>query len=776
MKKIFTTLGLLIGVAGTVFSQAVPELLYYKFDETGTTVTNYASSPPPGTTTATLMGGLTQGPTGQCHGAVIGSGNTSSTDYVNTGYAPNLTGSWTISMWTSNITASSTLFYIFGDANSSSFRCFTNGVAGPNNWILRGPITDVLVTGGATVAPHVTTFVYDQTAGNIQAYLDGVLVNTVAQTSATIVGTGPFKVIGYSTNVGCPAGGLLDEFRMYNRALTATEVAQLVNPPDVYSSFSVSACSMYTAPSGQMHMTSGTFNDTIPAIGGCADSVMTITLSINNSASSFAATGCGSYTVPSGDETYTVAGTYMDTIPNALGCDSIMTINVTINTPPSVTATAANSTVCSGSPDVLTASGASTYVWSSGGNAATETVNPAVTTTYTVTGTDANGCTDTGMVMVMTNPLPVVNLGSDYAACSSTTLDAQNAGSAYLWNDASVNQTLNVTATGTYAVTVTDVNGCMNSDTIDVTINPLPTVALGNDVVQCGGTVTFDAQNAGSAYLWNDGSTTQALTVLTTGTYYVIVTDINGCTNSDTAMATINTPPTVALGADTTVCGSATLDAGNAGSTYLWNTAATTQMITVSSTGNYYVDVMDGNGCTGSDTIMVTINPLPTVTGSAASTTVCLDDAAVMLTGSPAGGTWSGPGVTGTSFSPMTAGTGAQTVTYSYTDSSTCTATAPVVITVNACVGVQEQSALHAVSIYPNPNNGVFTLSVNTEINNLQIVITDLQGRVVYSSSEEKISAGYSQQINLQSEATGMYIMQVTGNGVTRVEKISVQK
>ncbi len=156
---------------------------------------------------------------------MIGTGVSSSTDFVNTGWATNLTGmSWTISFKTANITSSSTLFYIFGDSTAGSFRCFTNGVAGANNWLLRGTLTDVLVTGGAVVAPKTTTFVYDMSAGNIKAYLDGVLVNTVAQAGPTIAGTGPFKVIGYSSNVGAPAGGQLDDFRVYNRALSPAEV------------------------------------------------------------------------------------------------------------------------------------------------------------------------------------------------------------------------------------------------------------------------------------------------------------------------------------------------------------------------------------------------------------------------------------------------------------------------------------------------------------------------------------------------------------------------
>ncbi|MBS1623060.1 MAG: LamG domain-containing protein, partial [Bacteroidetes bacterium] len=301
-----------------------PDVIYYRFDGTGSTVPNDASAPPSGTATGILMGSLTQGSTGQCGGAVIGTGNSSSTDYVNTGWAPNLTGSWTFSFWSSNISSTAALYYIFGDANSNSFRCFTNGVAGPNNWILRGAgLTDIYLNGGATAAPPINTFVYDQTANNVYAYLDGVLVNTVAQTAPAIVGTGPFKFVGYSANIGAPAGGLYDEFRVYSRALTAAEVATLsAGSTYIYDTITASTCGSYTSPSGNYTYTSsGTYYDTTGA--GCTDTFWTINLTINPKG-----TYTQSYNICSGQSitvnghTYSSNGTYLDTIVggSANGC------------------------------------------------------------------------------------------------------------------------------------------------------------------------------------------------------------------------------------------------------------------------------------------------------------------------------------------------------------------------------------------------------------------------------------------------------------------------
>ncbi len=277
---------LLLACAASVKAQTTlptPELLYYRFDGVGTTVPNLALTPPVGTATATIMGSVTQGGTGLYGGALIGSGNASSTDYLNTGWAPNLgSSSWTISFWSSGIGPNSTLYYIFGDANSNSFRCFTNGVAGPNNWIMRGGgLTDVYVLGAANGAPHMTTFVYDNSANNVYVYVDGVLTNTQSQGAVSISGAGPFKVMGYSANVGSPAGGLMDEFRVYSRPLSATEVLSLYERR-TYDTISVISCANpYISPSGNHSWTvAGTYSDTLVGAnmyGG--DSVMYIDLS-----------------------------------------------------------------------------------------------------------------------------------------------------------------------------------------------------------------------------------------------------------------------------------------------------------------------------------------------------------------------------------------------------------------------------------------------------------------------------------------------------------------
>jgi Concanavalin A-like lectin/glucanases superfamily len=228
-----------------------PEILHYRFNDTGLTTSNSASNPPPNTATAFLGGGFVQ------TGADLnlrGDGNSlvspgaliSVVDFLNTQWVPDLpVSSWTISFVTQGIPAAQTAQYAFGELNNR-FRCFTGGVAGSGNWILRGTfVTDVVLPGGASMERRRSTFVYDFAQNRIIGYVDGTQVADVAQAGAPAFfnASEVFKVGGYGGGNGSaaagatlPAGALLDDFRFYSRALSAQEVAEI----DRYSIVAVS--------------------------------------------------------------------------------------------------------------------------------------------------------------------------------------------------------------------------------------------------------------------------------------------------------------------------------------------------------------------------------------------------------------------------------------------------------------------------------------------------------------------------------------------------------
>lgn len=495
-------------------AQNTPELFYFKFDGSGPAVPNLASNPPANTGTATIIGGLSQGPAGDlCGGSLIGTGNSSNGDYVNTDWAPNLSSPWTISFRTSNIGPSSTLFYMFGDINAGQFRCFTNGVAGPNNWILRGPFADVTAYGGAVIAPTMTTFVYDFVTSDIKAYVNGVLVNTVAQTGIVIAGTGPFKVGGYSTNVGLPANGYLDEFRFYNRALSAAEVAELYNP---FATSGFLGADQDICPGTPLTITqpwpvstalwsNGSNNDTlftdsagtyILALSGtCGSGSDTVTLNSLATTASLTELACDQFTAPSG-ALFDSSGLYVDTIPNAIGCDSLITINLTVKNSTSSSITVAS---CG------TYTGPSGQIWSASG-------------TYADTIANAVGC----------DSLITVDLTVNSASSGSLTevvCEQYTSPGGQVW-----------TVSGTYTDTIPNAAGCDSLITIDLTVDaPSASATLQN------GTLT--ASPAGAGYQWINcgtgqpvsGATGQTFTPTASGSYSVLVS--NGCSDTSACVA-----------------------------------------------------------------------------------------------------------------------------------------------------------------------------------------------------------------------------------------------
>ena len=132
--------------------------------------------------------------------------------------------------------------------------------------------------------------------------------------------------------------------------------------------------------------------------------------------------------------------------------------------------------------------------------------------------------------------------------------------------------------------------------------------------------------------------------------------------------------------------------------------------------------------------------------------------------------------MTASLLSPTAAGVGMHTAYYSYTDVNGCEGMASVNVQVNACVGFIENTLANGVSVYPNPNNGSFTLGVSANVGDVTISITDMQGRVVYSSIENNVNAGFVKQISLDTQSSGMYLMHIGANGEHQIKKIAVQK
>lgn len=179
----------------------------------------------------------------------------------------------------------------------------------------------------------------------------------------------------------------------------------------------------------------------------------------------------------------------------------------------------------------------------------------------------------------------------------------------------------------------------------------------------------------------------------------------------------------------------------------------------------YYMD--QTSGCANTDSLLLTVHALPQVTAGAAFTSVCVDDAAVALNGTPSAGSWSGAGVSGTQLDPSAAGNGTHYAVYSFTHANGCSASDSVAITVDACVGIQENNT-NAVSIYPNPNNGLFVVETDA---NASVVIYNSTGERVLTATTNSTRT----EIDLTPFADGLYHLAVIKDGSV-ICTISVSK
>ena len=210
--------------------------------------------------------------------------------------------------------------------------------------------------------------------------------------------------------------------------------------------------------------------------------------------------------------------------------------------------------ICSGDAATLTATGGTSYVWSNGANTSSITVN--VADTYIVTVTSAAGCQSVASATVTVTPLPTVsvavtetsgNVSNDGNICagSSATLTAIAAGT-FIWSTGATTQSISVMAGGTYTVTVTNTNGCVNTASSTITVNPLPVadISPANPSVIEGDPITLTASGGGT-YRWSTGSTTSSITVtpLMNTTYTVTVTSTDGCTAVASETVVVLPPP-----------------------------------------------------------------------------------------------------------------------------------------------------------------------------------------------------------------------------------------
>ncbi len=519
----------------------------------------------------------------------------------------------------------------------------------------------------------------------------------------------------------------------------------------------------------------------------------------NGSSVSLSATGGTAYLWSNAATTATInvspttTTQYFVTVTNASSCTAVEDVTVTVNANP-IASISGTTTICEGSSTTLTASGGSTYVWDNTTTNASLTVSPTVSTTYSVTVTDLNGCTDVASQLVTVNPAPNVSLGAFTDVCEGSGLVTLSggtpAGGSYSGLGVSGGQFDPITTgVGTFTIfyDFTDAIGCSSRDSSTITVNALPTTTISNDTSICNGSSVSLSATGGTTYLWSNAATTATINVspTTTTQYFVTVTNASSCTAVEDVTVTITQGPLLTSSNDTTICIGDTivLSAQSNFPNYLWNTNEITSTIRVSPLNStfYVVSSNNGLGCITRDTINVIVNtgtPInigPDTTLDPVTTTSFTYDAGVGFTSY----LWQDNSTSQTlvvNYDPAKAGI-TEAISVIVGNSSGCPSvdTAFVFYDLNISLG-ENISDENGIIIMPNPTTEIINIHFNQNSESSRRVrIFDLRGKLVF----DNVYSNYEEIISIDIIETkinkGVYLLNIGMDGENYQEKIIVQ-
>ncbi|MBL0135724.1 MAG: hypothetical protein IPP79_17980 [Chitinophagaceae bacterium] len=273
--------------------------------------------------------------------------------------------------------------------------------------------------------------------------------------------------------------------------------------------------------------------------------------------------------------------------------------------------------ICIGDTITITApAGFNNYNWSpnyklNNRYSPTVSVSPIVDTTYMVIAEKSPGCLVVDSIRITVKTPSPLYIGKDTSFCQNDTLliNATPGFSTYQWNTGATSSSIKVTTAGNFSLIATDANGCRSKDTLTVlSLFPVPVVNLDNTSTLCDNIKRILDAGQHSSYLWQDGSTNRTYSVNNTGTYWVVVKDVNGCHNSDTSIVkNLLLSPSNFLDSSAEICIGQKLEikAKTGYTSYRWNTNSSASLITVTSPGIYWVEVSNTDGCSARDTISV---------------------------------------------------------------------------------------------------------------------------------------------------------------------------
>jgi hypothetical protein len=601
------------------------------------------------------------------------------------------------------------------------------------------------------------------------------IVAPTADASYSITGTDLNGCLSANTAISSVTVNLLPVVSVNSGAICIGSSFTIV--PNGANTYTISGGSSIVAPTSD-----ATYSVTGTDLNGClssniAVSSVTVNLLPTVSVNSGAICSGDSFTIiPSGADVYTITGgssvvtpisdnTYSVTGTDLNGClsSNIAVSSVTVNILPTISVN--SGAICSGDSFTIVPSGADTYTISGGG---LSIVTPTISTSYSVIGTDLNGCVNSNSAIssITVNMLPVITVPSATICAGATGTLIASGANTYTWSTGSNSASItdNPIVDATYTVNGTSINGCLAASAViaTITIGPAPSIVLNSATVCAGSSATLSASGV-TSYTWNTGANTNSIVVTpTANTTYVVSGDLIGCSlgATNSATVTLNTLPNVSANSGEICIGTSFTIIPSGANTF--TISGGSNVVTPTANAAYSVTGTDINGCVSSNTAIssVTVNALPIIT--VPSVTICIGTTGTLTANGASTYSWNtGSNATSISDNPTV------NTTYSVNGTSIagCVGASPVTatITVGSVPSLFVNSATVCAGTSATLNaSGVTSYTWNTGANTNSIVVTptanttysvsgNLTGCVASASNTSTVSVNSLPVVNVSS-------------------------
>lgn len=489
---------------------------------------------------------------------------------------------------------------------------------------------------------------------------------------------------------------------------------------------------------------------------------------------------------------------YTLTVTDINGCVGTDEVAITVNSSNFLT-TSGDVDACGGGDVMLHAAGADSYLWTPSTylddpTSANPICSPLTDITYTITAISTEGCVDVDSLSVNIIPAAFLNAGDDVSTCTGADVILNATGgvvfhwspSTYLDDADIASPTCTPLSDIIYIVTSETADGCTDTDTISVSVLPSDFADVDATSPVCTGTSTTLHASGGTTYNWSPSTYLDDATVanpvctpLTDITYFVSVTNADGCVDVDTVTVNTIPSPVITAGPDTTVCFGGQIKLFvTEGVAYNWTPATFLDYTTIESptasptaTISYIVYVTDASGCIGSDTVDIIVNSIPDITASA-DITICRGDTATLTAVGGVEYTWTpDPLIPCIDCSSIdVAPTSTTTYIVQGIDANGCSATDEVTVTVDICDAINNILA-EEIQIFPNPTTGNFQISYPKFANFQSLELFNLIGEKVnceVKSDQSNIT------VKVAESLSGQLLLLIRFDEGTFVEMITI--